>query len=149
MKRLFAIAAALALALGLVACGGDSSGSGNAGKADGVYTAEANDAYVESAGYGWRDTLALTYKDGEVVGAVFESYNADGQKKSDPGAYEGMEVSPEEWIPKLSANVLHAEDASGVEAVAGATIASGNARKLYEAIEKEGKPGQTIQVDLS
>ncbi|NLW78576.1 MAG: hypothetical protein GXY32_04080 [Ruminococcaceae bacterium] len=141
-KKWLAVLCAALMLTGLVACSSST-------KADGVYTAEADDTYVDSNGYGWRDTLTLTYKDGKVVAAQFESYDADGNAKSVPGNYEGMTPEPSEWIPQLSANVLAASSASSIDGIAGATIASGNAQKLYEAIEKNGKPGETIQVDLS
>ena len=48
---LFLLCAALMLT-GLVACSSST-------KADGVYTAEADDTYVDSNGYGWRDSLAV------------------------------------------------------------------------------------------
>lgn len=141
MKKLISLAAALALVFSLAACGSNA-------KADGVYTAEADDAYVASNGYGWRDTLVLTYKDGKVVDAKFEAYNADGDAKSVPGNYD-MEPAPSEWIPTLTENVKKATSADGIDGVAGATIASTNARALYAAIEKDGKPGETIQVNLA
>ncbi|MGD9559492.1 MAG: hypothetical protein AB7V55_02680 [Oscillospiraceae bacterium] len=141
MKKWLALLAALALALSLVACGGGT-------KADGVYTAEADDAYVQGNGYGWRDTLVLTYKDGKVVDAKFDAYDADGKAKSGPGNYE-MEPDPVVWIPQLSENIKNATDADSIDGIAGASIASGNARKLYEAIEKSGKVNEIIDVDLS
>ncbi len=142
MKKWLAVALALVLAVSLAAC---SSGSGT--MQDGVYTAEADDAYVENYAYGWRDTLTVTYKDGVVVDATFESYDAEGNKKSTPGNYD-MTPPPSEWMPELSENVVEAGTASQVDGVAGATIASGNAKQLFAAIEKDGKPGETIMVAL-
>ena len=39
--------------------------------ADGVYTAQMDDAAAE-ADYGWRDQLVVEYKDGKMVSATFE-----------------------------------------------------------------------------
>lgn len=140
MKKLIVSMAALLLLVGLVGCG-------SAKKADGVYTAEADDAYVNDVAYGWRDTLVLTYQDGAVVDAMFESYDAEGQKKSAPGVYE-MDPPPADWIPQLTANVKEATSADTIDGIAGATMSSSNVRQLYAAIEKSGKPGETIQVSL-
>ena len=116
-KILMAIAAVTAL-LALVGCSSDSAASSVASsaasstadsaastaesaadstveentaaavKADGVYTAQMDDAATE-ASYGWRDELVVEYKDGKIVSASFESYDADGNKKS--------EVSPDTY----------------------------------------------------
>ena len=79
MKKWIALLLALVLALSLTAC--------SKGMADGVYTAELDDASAEAA-HGWRDTLVVEYKDGKIVSATFESYDADGNKKSEATAEE-------------------------------------------------------------
>ena len=66
MKKLMTLGLAAVMAFSLAAC---SSGS-SSGKADGVYTAEMDDAAAEAA-HGWRDTLTVEYKDGKVVSATF------------------------------------------------------------------------------
>lgn len=139
MKKLISLALSLVLALALAACGGRQM-------ADGVYTAEMDDAAAEAA-YGWRDTLVVEYRDGKMVSAVFESYDPDGNKKSETSAdVYPMEPSPSEWVPQLNANLEKAGDSKHLDGVAGATLASGNAKALLEAIEKDGQPGETIQV---
>lgn len=139
MKKLISLALSLVLALALAACGGRQM-------ADGVYTAEMDDAAAEAA-YGWRDTLVVEYRDGKMVSAVFESYDPDGNKKSETSAdVYPMEPSPSEWVPQLNANLEKAGDSKHLDGVAGATLASGNAKALLEAIEKNGQPGETIQV---
>ncbi len=143
-KRMLCMCAMLmvaVLAVSLAACGQKQM-------ADGVYTAQADDAYVDGDGYGWRDTLVLKYEGGQLVEAVFDSYNAEGAAKSVPGNYEGMEVSPSEWVPQLSDNIKNAASPDEVDTVAGASIASENARKMYKAILEKGKPGETIDVVL-
>lgn len=142
MKKLLTFGLAAVMAFSLAAC---SSGNSNA-KADGVYTAEMDDAAAE-ASYGWRDTLVVEYKDGAVVSATFESYDAEGNKKSETTAETyPMDPAPSEWIPQMSENVQKAGTAKKIDTIAGATLASNNARALMEAIEANGKPGETIQV---
>lgn len=144
MKKIFALACAAMLVFALVACGN----SGNGGKADGVYTAQVDEAYA-AANYGWVDTLTVTYKDGVVVEATFESYNANGDLKSQDAAYaEQMGFDPAIWMPQIAQNVVTAGTANEVSNVAGATKATGVARALFAAIEAEGKPGETITVTI-
>ena len=143
MKKWLVWGLAAAMICVLAACGSSTSG----GMADGTYKAEMDNAYVESAGYGWRDTLTVEYKDGKMVSAVFESYDASGNAKSADATYE-MPVLPSEWIPKLAENIL----ASGgnpdkVDIVAGATNSSNNAIAMLKAILEKGKAnGPAVQV---
>lgn len=142
MKKILVVALTFVLALSLAACGGKTM-------ADGTYTAEMDDAAMEAA-HGWRDTLVVEYKDGEMVSASFESYDADGNKKSEQTVETyPMDPHPSEWIPQMNANLEKAGDSKHLDAIAGATLASGNAKALLEAIEKDGRPGETIQVSGS
>lgn len=139
MKKIVALMLTLIMALSLAACGGSKM-------ADGIYTAEMDDAAAEAA-YGWRDTLVVEYKDGKMVSATFESYDAEGNKKSEASAeVYPMDPSPSEWIPQMSANIAKAGEAKRIDTIAGATLASNNAVALLKAIEQNGQPGQTIQV---
>lgn len=115
-------------------------------KADGVYTAEMDDAATE-ASYGWRDQLVVEYKDGKMVSATFESYDADGNKKSEvsPDSYP-MDPAPADWVPQLSENILAAGNSADIDGISGATMASNNARAMLAAIEESGEPGETIVV---
>ena len=115
-------------------------------KADGVYTAQMDDAATE-ASYGWRDELVVEYKDGKIVSSSFESYDADGNKKSEvsPDTYP-MDPAPADWIPQLSENILEAGTSADIDGITGATMASNNARAMLAAIEAEGEPDQTIVV---
>lgn len=105
-----------------------------------------DDASVEAA-YGWRDQLVVEYKDGKVVSAVFESYDADGNKKSEisPEVYP-MDPAPADWMPQLSENIAKAETAEKIDGVAGATMASNNARAMMAAIEASGEPDEVLVV---
>ena len=125
----------------------DSAASAeNTAMADGVYTAQMDDAAAE-ADHGWRNQLVVEYKDGKMVSATFESYDADGNKKSEttPDTYP-MDPAPSEWTPQLSENILAAGNSADIDGISGATNASNDARALLAAIETEGKPGETITV---
>lgn len=140
MKKVFSMLLALLLVLGLAACGDK--------KPDGVYTARADEEHV-LANNGWVDILVVTYEKGVVVDAVFECYNAEGQKKSELGYEEyPISYSPSEWIPLISQRIVQAGTAETMDVVAGATNSSETARLLFEAIEAEGKPGETIIVTI-
>lgn len=141
MKKMLSIAFVFVLVLSLVACGGGQ-------KPDGVYTAQVDAAYAE-ANHGWTDTLTVTYKDGVVVDAVFESYDADGNKKSEATAETyPMDPHPTEWMPQLSQMVVDAGTSDKMDVIAGATHSSDSAKLLFAAIEKDGKAGETITVTI-
>lgn len=163
-KILMAMAAATALVV-LAGCSSSSSTASSAadstaassaaaseettettGKADGVYTAQMDDASAEAA-YGWRDELVVEYKDGKIVSATFESYDADGNKKSETTAETyPMAPSPADWMPELSENIVKAGTSSEIDGITGATLATNNAKAMLAAIEAEGEPDQTIVV---
>lgn len=149
MKRKIVLIAAISAAtLALVGCGkaATTEQKTEAVKADGTYTAQMDDASAEAA-YGWRDQLVVEYKDGKVVSAVFESYDADGNKKSEisPEVYP-MDPAPADWMPQLSENIAKAETAEKIDGVAGATMASNNARAMMAAIEASGEPDEVLVV---
>lgn len=129
-KQVMTMAAAAAL-LVLAGCGtaaATSTADSAPAKADGVYTAQMDDASAKAA-FGWQDQLVVEYRDGVIVSADFDSYDADGNRKSQlpEGAYP-MEPSPSEWIPQLSENVEKAGRAFKIDNVSGATESSENAR---------------------
>ena len=137
MKKVFAVALSLALALSLVACGGTSKIK------DGTYKAEMSDAVVE-ASYGWRDTLTVTYKDGKVADLDFDSFDADGNRKSEATAETyPMDPAPSAWMPQLEENLKATTDPDKVAAVAGATNSSNNAKLLYKAVVEKANAGDT------
>ena len=139
MKKLIVLGLSVVMALALAACGGSKI-------ADGTYTAQMDDAAMESS-HGWRDTLVVEYKGGKITSATFESYDADGNKKSETTAETyPMDPHPSVWVPQISENVMKAGDSKHLDTVAGATYASTDAKLLLEAIEKSGKPGETLTV---
>ncbi len=123
-------------------------GCGGSGKSleDGTYKAQVDDAYVETEGIGWREFLEVTIKDGEITEVTFNAINAEGKYKTDPGAYK-MVPSPSIWMPVIEENVKNNVDGK-IDALTGATTSSKNAQKLLDAIYKDGKPGQTIDVSI-
>lgn len=147
-SKIVLIAALSAATLALVGCGkaATTEQKTETVKADGVYTAQMDDASAEAA-YGWRDQLEVEYKDGKVVSAVFESYDANGNKKSEvsPDVYP-MDPAPADWMPQLSENITKAETAEKIDGVAGATMASNNARAMMAAIEASSEPDQVLVV---
>jgi major membrane immunogen (membrane-anchored lipoprotein) len=143
MKKFAVIALAIVMSLALVACG--SSGSKIK---DGTYTAEASEA-----NYGYTTYLKLTYLDGKVTDVEFDAVDAEGTLKSTLTAEEyPMDPAPDVWFPELTANIKKAieADSTDVEAVAGATNTSNDAKLLLEAALKAAKEGNTevVKVDL-
>lgn len=137
MKRWTKLAATAALALGLAACGGSMP--------DGTYTAE-----MKNASHEYRDYLTVTYEGGKIVDADFDAkHETSGKLKSQttPEEYP-MPFHPSEWMPMLEENIKKAGSSAKVDAVAGATWGSENAKALLKAIEDDkGKTDGTIVVD--
>lgn len=128
-------------ALFMLGCAGSSKSL-----EDGNYKAQVDDEYVETEGNGWREFLEVTINNGEITEVTFNAINAEGKYKTDPGAYK-MIPSPTIWMPVIEENVKNNVDGK-IDALTGATSSSNNAQKLLEAIYKDGKPGQTINVSI-
>ncbi|WP_294551479.1 FMN-binding protein [uncultured Pseudoflavonifractor sp.] len=145
-KPLVPAVLSVALLLSLAGCTNTAAAPAPSAMPDGTYTAEMDDASAEAA-YGWRDRLVVEYKDGALVSAVFDSYDADGNKKSEttPETYP-MDPAPADWIPELSDNILKAGGTAEIDGVTGATIASNNARAMMQAILDSGVAGETVVV---
>lgn len=147
MKKLPVISVlSAALLLALAGCSGTADAGSPAALADGTYTAEMDDASAEAA-YGWRDRLVVEYKDGALVSAVFESYDAEGNKKSEvsPETYP-MDPAPSAWMPELSDHILQAGGSTEIDGITGATMATNNAKAMLEAILTSGTAGGTVVV---
>ena len=142
MKKLVLGLCAVCLAMALVAC------SGGGGMADGTYTAKSDEAFAAD-NHGWTDQLTVTYQGGKITSASYESVNAEGLMKSQ-ATFEQypMEYSPSEWIPLINSNVVAAGTSAKVDNVSGATNASDSAKALLAGIEKDGKAGETITVQI-
>lgn len=139
MFKKIGISLVILTALFMVACS-------NSKLEDGTYKAQVDDAYVETEGRGWREFLEVTFKDGKIIEVEFDAINAEGKYKTDPEAYN-MQPSPAIWIPVLEENIKNNKDGK-VDALTGATSSSTNAQKLLDAIYKDGKVGQTIDVAI-
>ncbi|MEQ2444687.1 hypothetical protein WMO64_14590 [Pseudoflavonifractor sp. CLA-AP-H29] len=147
MKKLLVPAVlSAAMLLTVAGCTKTAAAPAPSAMADGTYTAEMDDASAEAA-YGWRDRLVVEYKDGAMVSAVFDSYDADGNKKSEttPETYP-MDPAPADWMPELSDQILKAGGTAKIDGITGATMASNNARAMMQAILDSGKPGETVTV---
>lgn len=140
MIKKLGIFLAILTAIFMVACSGSDK------MEDGTYKAQVDDAYVETEGRGWREFLEVTIKDGEITDVTFNAINAEGKYKTDPGAYN-MVPSPSIWMPVIEENVKNNVDGK-IDALTGATSSSNNAQKLLDAIYKDGKAGQTIDVAI-
>lgn len=146
MKKILSIMFAGLMLVGLVACGGGKM-------KDGIYTAKVSQEYADAVGHGWADQLTVTYKDGVITEVVYDSFNADGTNKKEATMEEYPMgppdfTAPSEWMPQLEENVKAAGSSDKVEAVAGATSGSDTVKALLAAIEKDGKPGETIIAEL-
>jgi len=136
MKKILAIALACVMAFGLVACGGSKI-------KDGTYSAEMSDASAEES-HGWKDYLNITYKDGKIDTVEYDSKDADGNLKSQTTAETyPMDPAPSVWIPQMIENIKATSDPDKVAAIAGATHASENAKKLYKAVLEKANAGDT------
>lgn len=147
MKKLLVPAAlSAAMLLSLAGCAKTAAAPAPSAMPDGTYTAEMDDASAEAA-YGWRDQLVVEYKDGALVSAVFESYDADGNKKSEttPETYP-MDPAPADWMPELSDQILKSGGTGEIDGITGATMASNNARAMMQAILDSGVAGETVTV---
>ena len=147
-RKSFDIGFYVLVLLALVGCGkaATTEQKTEAVKADGTYTAQMDDASAEAA-YGWRDQLVVEYKDGKVVSAVFESYDADGNKKSEisPEVYP-MDPAPSAWMPELNDQLLKSGGSGEIDGVTGATLATNNAKAMMKAILDSGVAGETVVV---
>ncbi|SCJ59760.1 Major membrane immunogen%2C membrane-anchored lipoprotein [uncultured Flavonifractor sp.] len=147
MKKLILPAAlSAAMLLSLAGCAKTAAETPKTTMADGTYTAEMDDASAEAA-YGWRDRLVVEYKDGALVSAVFDSYDADGNKKSEttPDTYP-MDPAPSAWMPELNDQLLKSGGSGEIDGVTGATMATNNAKAMMKAILDSGVAGETVVV---
>ncbi len=106
---------------------------------DGTYSAQ-----MAAPSEGYTDTLTITYSNGNVSDATFESIHEDGSLKS-ATTFDNypMTPHPSEWISELSENVLNAANSDEIDMVAGATNSSNNAKAMMKAIEEKAKAGDT------
>lgn len=115
---------------------------------DGTYTARMSEAYAKDKGQGWQTTLTVEFKGGKPEKVEFDAFN-DGKKKSEQTkeAYP-MEPHPSQWMPEMAEQIKKAERPDDIEGISGATIASGEARKLYGAVLKAAQDGQAGEITV-
>lgn len=142
MKQIAALAAGLCVAAMLSGCG----------LKDGSYSASL--AAPDSLGY--QAYLKVTVTDGEITEADFDAANADGQKKSEDEDYAALmepacQTTPAQVSQHYRQLLLGAKSYSKVEvdAVSGATVSSGEFRRLWAALEEPFKKGDTQPITLS
>ena len=143
MKKILAMILVLALALSFTGCGEKML--------DGTYTARADDAHAAAA-WGWTDTLTVTYRDGKLVEVDFDSFAADGSRKSEASAeVYPMPYAPAEWFPLIEKAISVTANPDKVATVAGATLSSDSARTLYRALREAAAAGntETVVVEMS
>jgi major membrane immunogen (membrane-anchored lipoprotein) len=110
--------------------------------ADGEYRAE-----LAEASHGWTDFLEISVKNGIIVKAHADAYNADGNlKTNDPDYGKRMGIEPSRFLGTLSYRVIAEQSASEVDTFTGATSSSNNVRTLLGAIIENGEAGKTIKV---
>ncbi len=133
MKKIITVLSICALLFTLVACG-------SSGYEDGTYTAQTT-----QDAHGWADVLSVTYSDGVLTDASFNSINEEGTEKSTlaPEEYP-MDPTPGEWIPQLTENVKASEGVpEDIATIAGASLSSQNAKNMLEAINENAMEGNT------
>ncbi len=115
---------------------------------DGQYTARMSEAYAKGTGQGWQTTLTVTFEGGKAENVEFDAF-MDGKKKSEQSKEEyPMEPRPSEWMPEIAEQIKKAQRPDEIEGVSGATIASGEARRLYGAILKAAQEGKTGEITV-
>lgn len=145
MKKTLAFVLSLAAAMAMAACSSTPDTL-----VDGSYTAEMSDTYATEVGHGYKPTLTITVSGGEVTDVVLDAVNLETGELKSATTQETypMDPHPSEWLPQLSENILNAENGDGVEAVAGATTASTEAKVLYDAVLGAAAEGNTETVVL-
>ena len=142
MKKIVSILVGGLMAAALFAgCG--STAASSAYK-DGTYKA----SYKDFDDHGWKSQVEVTIKDGKISDAKFDCVNADGKLKSqDADNNSSMKkvskTSPEEFQPKLAADLVAKQDIEKVDSVTGATNSSNDFKKLAKAALDNAKAGKT------
>ncbi len=143
MKRfIFSALILIILLTALTGCGGDNSTAYK----DGRYKAIAS----KPDEYGWTDFVEITISGGTIKEVVYDAVNEDNELKTEDEEYKaamesaGSDTYPETFTKQLEDDLLEVKDASEVEIVAGATIASNSFKKLAnELLSKNAIDGDT------
>ena len=122
-------------------------GSSKKAYRDGDYSAAFSD--YDSRGY--KDFVQVTVKDGKVSAIVFDAADKDGNLRSKDQKYRDemekvQETYPEKYAADLVNQYLEAQEIKGVDALAGATLATNHFTALMTALEKNMEKGDTAPV---
>ncbi|MEG0691616.1 MAG: FMN-binding protein [Oscillospiraceae bacterium] len=145
MKKFLCLTVAVALA------GAMFVGCSSKGMKDGTYKAE----FSTADSHGWTDYVEVTVSGEKITAVDFDSVNAEGLKKSADEAYNkmmkdtGSATWPSDFFPKLEENLIKAQGADKVDAVAGATDSSNSLKKLAKELEKNISKGDTATVKVA
>lgn len=139
MKKLVLVAGSLLLVSLLGACGSDDASTAKDLK-DGSYKAE----YEAFDDHGYKPTIEVTIKDGEITAVDYDELAEDGTKKSEDDSYGGgkMDPMPGEVYPQLEEAAVDAQSAD-VDTVSGATHSSDSFKALLGHVLSELAPKGT------
>ena len=113
---------------------------------DGEYLAEVSNEYAQNEGHGWKEYLKMTVSNGQAADIEYDALK-DGKRKSMVSAEEyPMTPHPSEWIPRINEALRTAAAPEDMDTVAGATMSSDIARKLYAAALAAAQEGNTRTV---
>ncbi|HUX20349.1 MAG TPA: FMN-binding protein [Spirochaetia bacterium] len=148
MKRASAITIVVSIAIALLLAG--CAGKESAGQyKNGTYKA----TYNAFDGHGWKPQMDVTVAGGKVSTVTFDYVNKQGQLKTQDQNYAAQMKKVSGTTPAESAATLQkelvAKQASGVDAVTGATEASAEFNALSDAILAKAKSGDTSATVLT
>ncbi len=126
------------------------SGCGSKGTMkEGFYTAEMADY-----SHGWKEYVCIMVKNGSIMSAEFNAKDPNGYIKAWDNAYMGQMLSeagtyPNEYTRYYTAKLIEKQDASGVDALSGASHSGSNFNRLVAAAIRQAEKGDhnTVQVE--
>lgn len=146
MKKIISITLSVILAgMAFVGC----TPSNNAMK-DGTYRAEMS----EADSHGWTDFVEITVSGEKITAVDYDSLDADGNRKSESPDYDeamkgaGSTTYPSKFMPELEAALVEKQDATKVDAIAGATQSSDSFKLLVKELKGNMSSGKTDVVKV-
>ena len=109
---------------------------------DGYYTAQA-----AQASHGWQEFVTITVRGGKITSVEYNAKNDSGFIKSWDNAYmynmkSDTGTYPNEYTRNYAAQLLQ-KQASGIDAIAGASHSSKSFEKLSAAVIEQAKKGDS------
>lgn len=103
---------------------------------------------------GWRTEMIMTVTDGKVASLDMESYDEDGNKKSEDEEYQkNMKdesgTSSNEAVEQLTSQFVETGDPAQVDVVSGATHTSESFKKQARALLDAAKEGNTDVIEFN